>query len=214
MSAAVAFSVALHGFLIFGFTLPANPGPDTHGTVIHVRLMSWQPSAGLRPAKPTGQLATPDIVRPEPVAFSQPVSSARADLAAIPIPTTTPTDPEPVVPAGNDAAIATIPDPVHYPATDLDIYPQALGRITPDYPETAREAQVGGSVTLLVLIDEVGKVVGASVMDASPDGVFEEAAQQALATTAFYPARKDGRPVRSRILIKVEFDPGLAGAAQ
>lgn len=118
------------------------------------------------------------------------------------------------MPAGNDAAIATIPDPVHYPAKDLDIYPQALRRITPVYPETARDAQVAGAVTLLVLIDEVGKVVGTSVMDAAPDGVFEEAAQQALANAMFYPAQKDGRMVRSRVLIKVEFDPELTGAAQ
>ena len=132
----------------------------------------------------------------------------------MPTPTTTPFDPEPVAPVGNDAAIATIPDLVHYPAKDLDIYPQTFRPITPLYPETARDAQVAGSVTLLVLIDEVGRVIGTSVMDAVPDGVFEEAAQQALANAAFYPARKDGRPVRSRILIKVEFDPGLAGAAR
>ena len=214
MSAAVAFSAALHGVLIFGFLLPADPGPGTHATVIHARLVPLQPDAGPRPAKPSVQFATPDIVRPSPVALSEPASSALVEPAAEPIPTTTPTNPEPVGPVGNDAAIATIPDPVHYPATDLDIYPQALGRITPEYPQTARDARVAGSVTLLVLIDEVGKVVDTSVMDAAPGGVFEEAAQQALANAAFYPAQKDGRSVRSRVLIKVEFDPGLAGAAQ
>ena len=127
---------------------------------------------------------------------------------------TTPIDPEPPVPAGNDAAFATVPDPVHYPAKDLDIYPQALSRIAPIYPATARDTPVAGAVTLLVLIDDSGTVVGTSVMDAAPDGIFEEAAQQALANTAFFPAQKDGHPVRSRILIKVEFDLGSEGAAQ
>jgi protein TonB len=69
-------------------------------------------------------------------------------------------------------------------------------------------------VTLLVMIDEAGRVEGTSVVDAVPDGVFEQAAQQALANAAFYPAQKDGRTVRSRILIKVEFDPAAADTAQ
>ena len=123
-------------------------------------------------------------------------------------------DPEPAPPAGSDATVANIPDPVHYPAKDLDIYPQASKRITPVYPEMARDANVAGSVTLLVLIDEAGRVVGTSVLDATPDGVFEQAAQQALADAAFYPAQKDGRTVRSRVLIKVEFDPEWTATAQ
>ena len=214
MSAAVAFSAALHGFLIYGFSLPADPGPGAQVMVIHARLMSRQPAASPRPAKPPEQPGPPDFSQSSPVVLSQPASSAEAKLAAVPTATTTQIDPEPIAPVGNDAAIATIPDLVHYPAKDLDIYPQAFRPITPLYPETARDAQIAGSVTLLVLIDEVGRVIGTSVMDAVPDGVFEEAAQQALANAAFYPARKDGRPVRSRILIKVEFDPGLAGAAR
>ena len=115
--------------------------------------------------------------------------------------------------AGSDATSPTIPDPVHYPAKDLDIYPQALNRITPVYPQVARDAQVAGSVTLLVLIDEAGRVLGTSVMDATPDGVFDQVAQQALANAAFYPAQKDGRTVRSRILIRVEFDPAAVADA-
>lgn len=214
MSAAVALSAALHGFLIYGFSLSADPGPGARMTVIHARLMSPQPAGRPPRARPPERPGTPDLSRPAPVPLAQPEPSAVADLVAVPAPTTTPIDPEPVVPAGNDAAIATIPDPVHYPAKDLDIYPQALRRITPVYPESARDAHVAGAVTLLVLIDEVGKVVGTSVIDAAPDGFFEEAAQQALANAAFYPAQKDGRPVRSRMLIKVEFDPGSAGAAQ
>lgn len=214
MSAAVAFSAALHLFLIYGFSLPAEPGPGARATVIYSRLISSQPAASPRPAKPPEQRGPPDISRPAPVAPAPLATSPVEDLAATPTLTTQPIEPEAVLPAADDAAIATIPDLVHYPAKDLDIYPQASRRITPSYPEAARDAQVAGTVTLWVLIDEVGNVVGTSVMDAAPDGVFEEAAQQALANAAFYPAQKDGRPVRSRILIKVEFDPGLAGAAQ
>jgi protein TonB len=123
-------------------------------------------------------------------------------------------EPEPVVSADGDAKGPHIPDPIHYPAQDLDIYPQAVQRITPAYPEAARVSRVAGSVTLLVMIDEAGKVVSTSVLDAAPEGLFDQAAQQALANAVFYPARKDGRMVRSRVQIKVEFDPELTANAQ
>ena len=138
-----------------------------------------------------------------------PVSLDVADLTA-PIAA----EPEHAVAASDATAIPTIPDPVHYPARDLDIYPHALNPIRPVYPQAAREAQVAGSVTLLVLIDEAGRVLGTSVADAEPGGVFEQVAQQALANSTFYPAQKDGRTVRSRILVKLEFDPAVADAAQ
>ena len=123
-----------------------------------------------------------------------------------------PVDPQTAASAGSDATVANIPDPVHYPAKELDIYPQASRRIAPVYPEMARDSKVAGFVTLLVLIDETGGVVDTSVMDATPQGVFERAAQQALANAAFYPAQKDGRTVRSRVIIKIEFDPELTAA--
>lgn len=214
MSTAVALSAAFHVFLIYGLTLPAAPGHGGRVTAIHARLISAQPAGSPQQAKLSERAGTADLSGSAPVALAQPESIAVAEPESVPALATTPIDPEPVVPAGDDAAFANIPDPVHYPANDLDIYPQALSRITPIYPETARSAQVAGAVTLSVLIDDGGTVVGTSVMDAAPGGMFEEAAQRALANTAFYPAQKDGRPVRSRILIKVEFDPGLADATQ
>jgi periplasmic protein TonB len=210
MSAAVALSAVLHVFLIYGFSLPADSGPGTRVTVIHAQLRSPQPSASPQRAKTPERDGdgSPDSSRRAPVVLSPPAPDAVAE------PSTAPSEPAPAASASSDATSPNIPDPVHYPAKELDIYPRALKRITPVYPQAARDAQVAGSVTLLVLIDEAGRVLATSVMDAAPDGVFEQAAQQALANAAFYPAQKDGRTVRSRILIKVEFEPTLADATQ
>ncbi len=213
MSAAVAFSAALHVFLIYGLSLPANRDSGERVTVIQARLMSAQSAGRSPPAELSERLGTPDTFGPARTAIPQPAPKP-AELSTAPTPVTVPIDPEPVVPAGDDAQVATIPDPVHYPAKDLDVYPQALQRIIPAYPDTARDAQVAGFVTLEVSIDEVGKVVRATVMDSAPNGVFEETAERALASAAFYPAQKDGRQVRSRILIKVEFDPALTADTQ
>ena len=214
MSAAVAVSGALHVFLIYGFLLPADSGLGTRVTVIQARLTSSQRSASPQRAQTPERPGVPEPSRSAPVLPSPRAPDAVAEPATAPTPETLPSDPEPAAFAGADATSLTIPDLVHYPAKDLDLYPQALKRITPAYPQPARDAQVSGSVTLLVLIDEAGRVVGTSVMDSAPDGVFEQAAQQALADAAFFPAQKDGRAVRSRILMKIEFDPASADAAQ
>lgn len=212
MSAAVALSAALHVVMIYGFSLPVDSGAGARVT-LHARLVSPQPSRRPQRANPPERISARESPS-APALVSQPAATVFAQPSMLPYPAVAPTDPEPGAAAASDAPVSTIPDLVHYPAKDLDVYPQALTRITPEYPQAARDAQVAGSVTLLVSIDEAGRVIGISVMDAAPEGVFEQAAQQALENTAFYPAQKDGRTVRSRILIKVEFDPLVAQPAQ
>lgn len=214
MSAAVALSAALHVVLIYGFSLPAGPGSDAHRTVIHARLSPAQSSANPQRARPTGRKQAPDSPRPAPAVLAPPAPNPIAETPTAPASPLLPDDPEQAVSAAASAPGTIVPDTVHYAAKDLDIYPQASKWITPAYPRSARDAQIAGSVTLLVMIDEAGRVEGTSVVDAVPDGVFEQSAQQALASAAFYPAQKDGRTVRSRILIKVEFDPAAADTAQ
>jgi len=208
MPAAVALSAALHIFLIYGFSLPAESGPAGWTSIINARLAPSLPAANHQ------QVVAPEHSRkpgPLPRAVSSPASHEEVvEPLKAPEAAMVAADPEPVVATSDVATIPSIPDPVHYPVRDLDIYPQALNPIRPVYPHEARVAQIGGSVTLLVLIDEAGRVVGTSVADAAPGGLFEQAALQALAGSAFYPAQKDGRTVRSRILVKLEFDPAAA----
>ena len=209
--AAVAISAALHVFLIYGFSLPAQSGRAAWAAVINARLAPLAPSATPRQTNAPERSRLPELVRraglaPASLDVAEPLAASEAAAIAA--------EPEQVVAESGATAIPTIPDPVYYPARDLDIHPHALNPIRPVYPEAAREAQVAGSVTLLVLIDESGRVVGTSVEDAAPGGVFEQVAQQAVAISAFYPAQKDGRAVRSRILVKLEFDPAAADAAQ
>ena len=203
--AAVALSAALHIYLIYGFSLPQS-GPASWAAVVNARLAPLPPSATPRQTNTRERNRVPEPVRR---VVLPPISLEAAEPLAPAIAA----EPEHVVVASDASAIPTIPDPVHYPARELDIYPHALKPIRPAYPQAAREARVAGSVILLVLIDEAGRVLGTSVADAAPSGVFEQAAQQALADSTFYPAQKDGRTVRSRILVKLEFDPAVADAA-
>jgi hypothetical protein len=45
------------------------------------------------------------------------------------------------------------------------------------------------------------------VVNAFPPDLFEESALRALAATAYSPAQKNARAVRSRILVKLDYDP-------
>jgi protein TonB len=79
-------------------------------------------------------------------------------------------------------------------------------RIHPDYPEIARKAKVVGSVLLLIVIDQEGRVGSIEVLDA-PDSRFgfDLAAIEAVKRWRYRPARLGGRPVAVQASVRVEF---------
>lgn len=101
--------------------------------------------------------------------------------------------------------IPLISDPTYYPAGQLDVRPEALDEIKPVYPEAAEN--IGGEVILLLLIDETGAVREVTVEEANPPGVFEESAINAFKNARFSPAFKNSEWVRSRVLIRVRYEP-------
>jgi protein TonB len=101
-----------------------------------------------------------------------------------------------------------IRDPTYYAVRFLDEYPRPLGPVEPRYPERASRDDIGGKVTLLLLIDETGTLNEISVVEATPAEIFDEAALTAFRDMRFSPARKGGRAVRSRVLITVGFESG------
>jgi protein TonB len=79
------------------------------------------------------------------------------------------------------------------------------------YPSTA--ASQAGEVALLAMIDERGGVQDVSVVKAEPAGYFEEPALQAIRAARFLPAQRDGRVVRSQIVVKLRFEPQMQASA-
>lgn len=103
-----------------------------------------------------------------------------------------------------------VADPTYYPARELDVYPALRMPLRFENPERAGRDRIGGKVLVALLLDETGAVDDVSVVTAEPPGYFEDAARAVLAAARFSPARKDGRAVKSRVLISVEYDPGTA----
>ncbi|MFN7086719.1 MAG: energy transducer TonB [Burkholderiales bacterium] len=101
-------------------------------------------------------------------------------------------------------------DPNYYPARQLDAYPALSQPVNLDYPERAALDKVGGKVLVLLLIDETGGVDEVTIVESAPRGYFEEPVRRAFADARFSPAHKDGRAVKSRVMISVDYHPGEA----
>jgi len=207
LSVAVVLSATLHLYLIYGLALQPTRSPADRLSIINARLLP-EPAVMKRPT-----LAAPATTLRRRILPAQP------QVPSLPEPIETPVPDAQALPEGDripetEISTASLPDPVHYAARDLDVYPQPLNRIEPVYPQTALAGEIGGWVTLLLLIDESGRVTEVSVVDTSPQDVFEESALRALAATAYSPAQRDGRAVRSRILVKVDYVPAASAVEE
>ena len=96
-------------------------------------------------------------------------------------------------------------DNTYYTAKEVDVHPRALQPVVPVYPETAADQNIQGWVLLKIKLDEAGKVEEIKVGDATPPGVFEQAALDVFTKAQFAPAQKGGRAVKSLVEIKVWF---------
>jgi TonB family protein len=106
--------------------------------------------------------------------------------------------------AGPDFGLA--PDR-YYTSREVDVRAEPINDVPLVYPQLAYQYRAKGIVLLNILISERGMVDGVSVIEAKPNGIFEEAALNATRPLRFTPAIRGGRPVKSQKMIEVEFDP-------
>lgn len=103
----------------------------------------------------------------------------------------------------SDSGISHGPDTRFYLARDLDIFPVPLAPLS----LRSNAQEVTGHVRFWVSIDHTGQVVDVDVVDADPPGMYEQPARDQLLVARFVPARKDGRPVKSRVLLALRWGP-------
>jgi protein TonB len=101
------------------------------------------------------------------------------------------------------------PPPLRDPAGErffaFDLAPVAVDLAVPVYPELARDAGIEGKVTVIVLIDEEGKVIDASVENSDVTPAMERAALAAARKSRFDPARQGTRPVKAQVAVPFFF---------
>ena len=74
--------------------------------------------------------------------------------------------------------------------------PELRKIVKPRYPEIARKAGVEGKVILLIIVDEQGNVLSATVVLAEPPGIFEQVAIDAVLQYKFKPARQRDKAIK------------------
>jgi protein TonB len=117
---------------------------------------------------------------------------------------------EPIALADGDLDDATRGDTSDVVMTEetVDEAPVALETPKPVHPARARRDGVEGRVTLSILIGTDGRVADARVLEATPTGVFDDAATDAIRAWRFSPARYQGAAVRTWRRITIVFELG------
>jgi protein TonB len=113
---------------------------------------------------------------------------------------------DPVIGTGNGGVITEPVDPPHVPVfvqTRLD--PRFADSFKPDYPLDMRRLGKEGNVTVRVMVNEKGRVVGVELVKASDPSFFEAAKRQALGRWRFVPATRDGKAVGSELTLTLTF---------
>jgi len=93
-----------------------------------------------------------------------------------------------------------------FEADQLDQPPQVVLRVPPAYPYKARRRDIEGYVRVRFLVGADGGVSQAAVLEASPEGLFEESALRAVPKWRFDPGRIRGRPVASWAVTTIRFE--------
>jgi protein TonB len=142
----------------------------------------------------------------EAYAHHAPQSEQKAIAAAAPrraAPTAASAPDHPVAQAPSAGAdknmAAPASDPTYYTARSLDVYPRALTALHLGLRAGA------GQVRATLLIDESGTVNDVRAIEAGAADI-ENAARDLLLRTRFTPAGKDGRLVKSQLLVSLDYD--------
>lgn len=101
---------------------------------------------------------------------------------------------------GVGAAYADVGDDA---VTKFDKPPVPTKTPPPTYPTSLKG--VNGMVAVVVIIDEKGSVIDASVTKSS-DPAFEDPSLDAIKRWKFKPAEKDGQAVKAKVTIPVRFN--------
>ena len=88
---------------------------------------------------------------------------------------------------------------------ELDRPPTLLRHVRPEYPPEARKKRTEGRVLVRLIVDSKGLPTQCAIHAAAPPGYFEAAALEAARKMHFSPGRKDGRAVRTVVLLPFDF---------
>lgn len=108
------------------------------------------------------------------------------------------------------AAVAQNPQPIPKTIAKGVVNGAAVSLPKPEYPPAARAVKAGGTVEVLVTIDEQGNVISAESKGGHP--LLQQAAVQAARQAKFKPTLLSGQPVKVTGIITYNFVPDASPA--
>lgn len=98
------------------------------------------------------------------------------------------------------------PDPrVRFNLDEVDRKPVPVSGMPPAYPYRARRLSIEGHVEVRFIVDRKGVVRELSLIEAKPEGVFENAVKNSVPRWRFKPGIKDGKPVETWVQRTIKF---------
>ncbi len=88
---------------------------------------------------------------------------------------------------------------------ELDKQPQYLSPMQPPYPYKARRLGIEGYVDVRFLVDVKGYPHNVSILQAKPEGEFEETVKKTVPQWRFKPGQKNGRAVNTWVKTRIMF---------
>lgn len=165
--------------------------------------------ATLQPAAAIPEAGAPDVpmyIHPEPPGTQARKAMDATNAEEPPAPASRPAEP-PRAQAQGESLLQRSPD--YYTAQEFDVYPTLMH---PPVSEWRRLTAPGAWLTVMVTLDQTGRVEDIAALNGSAERPADPIVRELLQSARFAPAIKSGRPVKSRILLRLGADVAPDGA--
>ena len=93
-----------------------------------------------------------------------------------------------------------------YDMGEVDRTPRVIQKMEPSYPHRAKRRNITGQVTVKFLVTQNGSVDRLSILNAEPEGIFENSVMNALPHWRFEPGYYKGKPVHTWVVLPIHFN--------
>jgi len=201
-------SILAHGLIILAFTLP----PDVEMTPIKVNDTKFEIKV-----VNYEDLPPPPSILPE---VTLPMGNGEGKFGEIPLPVPdTEAERETILdvinsgfdPINDGNTIIKITDPNDINPENVPVFipyeerPEFIKRVEPEYPTLGREAEIEGTVGLMIYVGADGHVKNVVVTQPMDISAFNQSAVEAAYQCTFTPAKMSGSPIGVWIALPMHF---------
>jgi len=90
-------------------------------------------------------------------------------------------------------------------ADEVDQAPRVVKQERPVYPLVARRRNLSGKVTVKFLVDQFGRVAKPKILEAHPQGIFEDSVLESITRWQFKPGMYRGKEVATWVVLPIQF---------